>query len=95
MLYLKTRKVWCDAQWPPLLILEAGTLVNHINQLDSRVDDTQIPRKIFSRDGKKVDEAVTIMSMFPRKVPNIQIDDKPLTVMSPNRRWSCSVPVGN
>ena len=77
MLYLKTRKVWCDAQCPPLLILEASAPVNHINQLDSRVDDTQIPRKIFSRDRNKDDEAVTIMSMFPRKVPNIQIDDKP------------------
>ena len=77
MLYLETRKVWCDAQCPPLLILEAGAPVNHINQLDSRVDDTQIPRKIFSRDENKDDEAVTTMSMFPQKVPNIQIDDKP------------------
>ena len=45
-LYLKSRKV-CDAQCPPLLILEAGAPVNHINQLDCRVDDTQIPRKYF------------------------------------------------
>ena len=66
MLYLKTRKVWCDAQCPPLLILVAGAPVNHNNQLDCRVDDTQYPKKHL-RDENIDDEAVTLMSMFYRK----------------------------